>query len=73
MVLEAHEAETPVGRPVEIPIPVASVVLCVILVNGVLIQRVGVLDATLEVILLAFTVTILLDVVVPHELVVVTE
>ena len=45
MVLEAHAAVTPVGKPVAVPMPVAPVVACVILVNAVLIQRVGVLDA----------------------------
>ena len=42
MVLLAHEAVTPAGNPVAVPIPVARVVTCVISVNGVLIQRVGV-------------------------------
>jgi hypothetical protein len=32
-----------------VPIPVASVVVCVILVNAVLIHNVGVEDAALEV------------------------
>ena len=50
MVFDAHEAETPAGKPFapETPafeIPVAPVVVCVILVNGVLMQSVGVLDA----------------------------
>ena len=42
MVLLAHEAETPAGNPVAVPIPVARVVTCVISVKGVLIHRVGV-------------------------------
>ena len=45
MILEAQAAVTPAGNPVAVPIPVAPVVACVILVNAVLIQRVGVLDA----------------------------
>ncbi len=42
--LPAHAADTPAGRPVAAPIPVALVVACVIFVNGVLIQSVGVDD-----------------------------
>ena len=45
IVLEAHAAVTPAGKPVAVPMPVAPVVACVMLVNAVLIQRVGVLDA----------------------------
>ena len=45
MVLEAQAAVTPAGKPVAVPIPVAPVVACVMLVNAVLIQRVGVLEA----------------------------
>ena len=45
MVFEAHEAITPVGRPVGVPIPAAPVVVCVIAVKGVLIHSVGVEDA----------------------------
>ena len=45
MVLEAHEAVTPEGKPVAVPIPVAPVVVCVILVNAVLIHKVGVEEA----------------------------
>ena len=43
--MEAHAAVTPAGKPVAVPMPVAPVVACVMLVNAVLIQRVGVLDA----------------------------
>lgn len=46
-VLDAHEAVTPAGSPVDVPIPVAPVVVCVMLVNAVLIQSVGVEDAAL--------------------------
>ena len=45
IVLEAQAAVTPAGKPVAVPMPVAPVVACVMLVNAVLIQRVGVLDA----------------------------
>ena len=47
MVLEAQAALTPAGNPVAVPIPVVPVVVCVIFVNNVLIQSVGVEDATL--------------------------
>ena len=51
MVLLAQVAETPAGNPFapetpSLAIPVARVVACVIFVNAVLIQSVGVLDAT---------------------------
>ena len=49
MTLFNHDAVTPVGNPDAVPIPVAPVVECVILVNAVLIHKVGVLDATLTV------------------------
>ena len=64
MVLDAHAAVTPEGKPVTAPIPVAPVVLCVILVNGVLIHRVGVLEATLEV--FTFTVIVPVAFTLPH-------
>jgi hypothetical protein len=41
MVFPNHEALTPVGNPVAVPIPVAPVVLWVILVNALLEQTVG--------------------------------
>ena len=49
MVLSAQAAVTPEGKPVGDPMPVATEVLCVILVNGVLIQTVGVIEAALAV------------------------
>ena len=49
IVLLAHAAVTPVGKPVAVPIPVAPVVVCVIAVSAVLIHTVGVLDAALTV------------------------
>ena len=49
IVLVAHVAVTPVGKPVAVPIPVAPVVVCVIAVSAVLIHNVGVLDAAVTV------------------------
>ena len=65
MVFVAHAAVTPVGSPVVEPIPVAPVVVWVILVSGVLIQRVGVEDGALTVL---FGVTLIEPeaVIVPH-------
>ena len=45
MVLLAQVAVTPAGRPVTVPIPVATVVVCVMFVISVLTQIVGVEDA----------------------------
>ncbi len=45
ILLDAQFAVTPAGRPVGAPIPVATVVVCVIAVSAVLIHRVGVADA----------------------------
>ena len=47
----AHDADTPAGKPVAVPIPVALVVVCVIFVNAVLTHNVGVLDAEVTVLL----------------------
>ena len=41
IVFEAHDAVTPAGRPVAVPIPVAPVVACVIFVKAVLMHSVG--------------------------------
>ena len=49
MVLLANAAVTPAGKLVAVPMPVAPVVVCVILVNGVPSHKVGVLDAALAV------------------------
>ena len=49
IVLEAQAAVTPEGSPVAVPMPVAPVVVCVMLVNAVLIQSVGVEEAALAV------------------------
>ena len=45
IVLDAQEAVTPAGRPVAVPMPVAPVVVCVMLVSAVLMQRVGMVEA----------------------------
>ena len=45
IVLAAQAAVTPAGRPEAVPIPVAPVVTCVMLVSAVLLHRVGVEDA----------------------------
>jgi hypothetical protein len=45
IVLLANAAVTPAGKPVDVPMPVAPVVVLVMLVNAVLIHNVGVLDA----------------------------
>ncbi len=45
IVLLAHAAVTPAGKPVTVPIPVGPVVECVMLVNAVLIHKVGVVLA----------------------------
>ena len=45
MVLDDQDAVTPAGRPVAVPMPVANVVVCVIAVNAVLMQSVGVEEA----------------------------
>ena len=58
MVLEAQVAVTPAGKPVAVPIPVAPDVACVILVNAVLIQSVGVLEAA-PAVLLGLTVLVI--------------
>ena len=44
-----HDADTPVGRPIAVPIPVAPIVLWVIFVSAELIQSVGVEDAKVTV------------------------
>jgi hypothetical protein len=59
MTFEAQAAVTPAGNPVGDPIPVAPVVECVILVNDVLIHKVGVDDAAPAVI---FGVTVIVPV-----------
>ena len=41
MVFVAKDAVTPIGKPVEVPMPVAPVVAWVMFVNAVLIHKVG--------------------------------
>ena len=65
IVLAFHAAVTPVGNPVAAPIPVAPVVVCVILVNVVLIQRVGADDAVVTVFTLV-TVIVPVALTAPH-------
>ena len=55
IVLLANDAVTPAGKPVDAPIPVAPVVVCVIAVRAVLIHNVGVLDGV-ETVLSGLTV-----------------
>ena len=55
IVLPVNVADTPVGNPVAVPIPVAPVIVWVIGVNAVLIHSVGALEAAVTV-LLAFTI-----------------
>ena len=45
IVLAAQAAVTPAGSPVAVPMPVAPVVVCVMLVSAVLMHRLGVEDA----------------------------
>ena len=49
IVLEAQEAVTPAGSPVAVPMPVAPVVVCVVLVKAVFMQRVGFEEAAMAV------------------------
>jgi hypothetical protein len=65
MVLLAQTAVTPGGKPVEVPIPVAPVVLWVISVRAVLIHKVGV-DEAAATVLSAFTVIIPVAFTDPH-------
>ena len=49
IVSELNVALTPAGKPVGVPMPVAPVVVCVMVVRALLIQMVGVDEATLVV------------------------
>ena len=49
IVLDAQDAVTPAGRPVAVPMPVATVVVWVMAVSAVWIHRVGLDEATLTV------------------------
>lgn len=44
-VFEPKEADTPVGKPVAVPMPVAPEVVWVILVKGILIHKIGLEEA----------------------------
>ena len=57
IIFDAQAAVTPAGRPVAVPMPVATVVVCVIAVRAVWIQRVGVEDAA-EAVLASTTVMV---------------
>ena len=46
MILDTQAAVTPAGSPEAVPMPVAPVVVCVMLVSAVLMHRVGVEEAT---------------------------
>jgi hypothetical protein len=59
MVFDAHVAETPGGKPVAIPMPVAPVVAIVIAVRAVLIHNVGVEEGTPAVL---FRITVIVPV-----------
>ena len=61
IVLLAHAAVTPVGKPVTVPMPVAPVVAWVIAVKAVLIHKVGVDEAVPTVL---FGLTVIVNVVV---------
>ena len=65
MVLPEKEALTPGGKPVTVPMPVAPVVVCVILVSAVLTQSVGEEEAA-PTVLLAVTVMVPVALTFPH-------
>ena len=60
IVFDAKAADTPAGKPVGAPIPVAPVVAIVILVNAVLMHSVGV-DDGVPAVLVGVTVNIAVD------------
>ncbi|MBV6485826.1 MAG: hypothetical protein KFKLKKLM_02428 [Flavobacteriales bacterium] len=59
MVFPANPTETPAGKPVAAPMPVAPVVVCVMFVIAVLIHTVGELEAGVTVL---FGVTVIVPV-----------
>ncbi len=65
IVLAAQEADTPAGRPVAVPIPLAPVVVCVIAVRAVLMHSVGVEEAD-PTVLSGVTVMVPVAFTVPH-------
>ena len=68
MILDAQAAVTPAGSPEAVPMPVAPVVVCVMLVSAVLMHRVGVEDAA-PTVLSGVTVMVPEAFTVPHPLV----
>ena len=65
MVSELNAALTPEGKPVAVPMPVAPVVVCVMVVRALLIQIVGVDDAAL-VVFVCMTVIVPVAFILPH-------
>ena len=65
IVSELNVALTPEGNPVAVPMPLAPVVVCVMVVRALLIQMVGVLDAAL-VVLSGVTVIVPVAFILPH-------
>ena len=65
IVLLAQAAVTPAGNPIAVPMPVAPVVVCVILVKAVLIHNVGV-DEAAPAVLFGVTVMVPVAVMLPH-------
>lgn len=65
IVFDAQLADTPAGKPVDDPIPVAPVVVCVIGVSAELIHIVGVEDAV-PTVLAGVTVIVPTALIVPH-------
>ncbi len=65
IVFVAHAAVTPAGKPVGVPIPVAPVVACVMLVSAVLIHKVGVEEGAAAV-LFGVTVIVPVALTAPH-------
>ena len=63
MLLLAHTALTPDGKPVAVPMPVASVVACVTSVNAVLIHKAGEEEAAAAVFTDVTAVVIVLEVI----------
>jgi hypothetical protein len=66
IVLDAHAAVTPDGNPVAVPIPVAPVVVCVMLVKAELIRNVGELDGAAAVIATFITLMVPVALTVPQ-------
>lgn len=65
IVFVAHDAVTPAGNPVGVPMPVEPVVVCVIGVSTVFMHKVGVDEAAVTV-LFALTVIVPVAPTVPH-------